>query len=346
MKAETQNLFRVAIVGAATLKGKELKDVLEERNFPALDIKLLDDDESLGQLERVQDEVALVQPVSRDQLANVDFTFFASEEEFTRRNWKLAREAGSAIVDLSYALENEPNVPIRAPWIERELGRHTQLTLESSSIVTAHPAAIVLALLLHRAGKAGAARASAVSIFEPVSEQGRRGMDELHEQTVNLLSFQQMPTGVFDSQVAFNMIDRYGRTSTHPLEATERRISAHLRRLLGESAALPAITLLQAPVFHAHTFSLYLELEKSVASGDLARALAGEHVQLARTAEDSPSNVNVAGKDEIMVAVHRDSVHENGFWLWAAVDNLRLSALTAADCATALATVRPHGKVQ
>src|ERR1051326_5088249 len=313
MKVESQNLFRVAIVGAGTLKGKELKDVLEERKFPALDIKLLDDDESLGQLERVQDEVALVQPVGRDELANVDFTFFASDEDFTRRNWKLAREAGSAIVDLSYALENESNVPIRAPWIERESGQHTQLTLESSAVVAAHPAAVVLALLLLRAAKAGAVRSSVASIFEPVSELGRGGMDELHEQVVNLLSFQTLPNQVFDSQVAFNMIDRYGRTSAYPLEATERRISSHLQRLLGENAALPAITLLQAPVFHAHTFSLYLEMEKSMAAGDLARALAGEHIQLARTPEDSPSNVNVAGKDEIMVAVHRDSVHENGF---------------------------------
>jgi aspartate-semialdehyde dehydrogenase len=346
MKTETQNLFRVAIVGAATLKGKELKDVLEERNFPAMEIKLLDDDESLGQLERVQDEVALVQPVGRDELAQMDFTFFASEEDFTRKKWKLAREAGSAIVDMSYALENEPNVPICAPWVERELGQHTQFTLESSSIVTAHPAAVVLALLLLRARKAGEVRTSMASVFEPVSEQGRRGMDELHEQTVNLLSFQQMPTGVFDSQVAFNMLDRYGRSSARPLHNTERRIGNHLRRLLGEHAPMPALALLQAPVFHAHTFSIYLELARNVSAGDFARSLAGEHVQIAQAPEDSPSNVNVAGKDEILVAVHRDSVHENGFWLWAAVDNLRLAALTAADCATALASVRPHGKVQ
>jgi aspartate-semialdehyde dehydrogenase len=171
-------------------------------------------------------------------------------------------------------------------------------------------------------------------------------MDELHEQTINLLSFQTMPTGVFDSQVAFNIIDRYGRTSSHPLEMTERRIGSHLRGLLGQNAMLPAITLLQAPVFHAHTFSIYVEFESAVANGDFTRTLAGEHVHIARAPEDSPSNVNVAGKDEIMVAVRRDAVHENGFWLWAAVDNLRLSALTAADCATALAAVRPHGKVQ
>jgi aspartate-semialdehyde dehydrogenase len=346
MKTETQNLFRVAIVGGATLKGKELKDVLEERNFPAMEIKLLDDDESLGQLERVQDEVTLVQPVGRDELAQMDFTFFASDEDFTRKKWKLAREAGSAIVDMSYALENEPNVPICAPWVERELGQLTHFTLESSSIVTAHPAAVALALLLLRARKAGEVRTSIATVFEPVSEQGRQGMDELHEQTVNLLSFQTMPTAVFDSQVAFNMLDRFGRTSTRPLEATERRIAAHLRRLLGDKSPMPALMLVQAPVFHAHTFSIYMELDKSISTGDFARSLAGEHVQIARAPEDSPSNVNVAGKDEIMVAVRRDPVHENGFWLWAAVDNLRLAALTAADGATALAAVRPFGKVQ
>jgi len=69
-------------------------------------------------------------------------------------------------------------------------------------------------------------------------------------------------------------------------------------------------------------------------------------MQIARSPEGFSRNVSVAGKDEIMVAVRRDVVHENGFWLWAAVDNLRLAALTAADCATALASVRPHGKVQ
>ncbi|HKT51990.1 MAG TPA: Asd/ArgC dimerization domain-containing protein [Candidatus Angelobacter sp.] len=346
MKSDSQNLFRVAIVGAATLKGKELKEVLEDRNFPAADIRLLDDNESLGQLDSVQDEISFVQPVTRDQFDNVDFAFFASEENFTRQNWKLARQAGSAIVDLSYAMENETAVPVTAPWIQRELGQYTPLNLDSNAIVIAHPASITLALLLLRARKAGTIIRAVATLFEPVSEQGRRGMDELHEQTVNLLSFQQMPTGVFDSQVAFNMIGRYGPTAQQSLESSERRILNHLRRLIDGHAPMPSLALVQAPVFHAHTFSIYIELEKSISAGDFARALAGEHVQIARTPEDQPSNVNVAGKDEILVTVHRDPAHENGFWLWAAVDNLRLAALTAVDCANVLAAVRPHGKVQ
>jgi aspartate-semialdehyde dehydrogenase len=349
MKPETQkwgSLFRVAIVGAATLKGKELKDVLEERNFPAMDIKLLDDDESLGQLERVQDEVAFVQPVSPDQFEHVDFTFFASDESFTHTHWKMARDAGSAIVDLSYSLELDMNAPVCAPWIEKELGRQTHLGLESTAISVAHPAAVVLALLTLRAQKAGAIHSVVATIFEPVSEQGRRGMDELHEQTVNLLSFQQMPTAVFDSQVAFNLIGRYGKASARTLESIEHRVSSHLRRLMEGKAPVPSIMLLQAPVFHAHTFAIYVELEKNTSLGDFTQAIAGEHVEIARAAEDAPSNVNVAGKDQILVSIRRDSAHENGFWLWVAVDNLRLMALTAVECATALATVRPHGKVQ
>ena len=346
MKTENPNLFRVAIVGAASLKGKELKDVLEERNFPAVEIRLLDDDESLGQLERVGDEISFVQPVTRDQLSGMDFTFFASDEKFTSANWKLARESGCGIVDLSYALASESGAPVSAPWVERELGQHSQLNLESNSVAIAHPAATALALLLARARKAGAARRIAATIYEPVSEQGKRGMDELHEQTVNLLSFQPMPTKIFDTQVAFNMLARFGQTSERSLEAIEQRIGGHLRHLLRDAVPMPALLLLQAPVFHAYTFSVYMELEQSISAGDFANIMAGEHVLVARSPEDAPSNVNVAGKDEILLTVRRDVTQENGFWLWAAVDNLRLAALTAVDCATALAAVRPHGKVQ
>jgi aspartate-semialdehyde dehydrogenase len=349
MKTEAQkpvDLFRVAIVGAASLKGKELKEVLEDRNFPAMDIRLLDDNESLGQLDTVKDEVAFVQPVGHDQLENVDFTFFAGDEQFTRAHWKAAREAGSAVVDLSYGLENETGAPLCAPWIGRELGQQPQFTLETTALIVAHPAAVVLALLILRAQKAGPLRYAAATVFEPASELGRRGMDELHEQTVNLLSFQPMPSEVFGSQVAFNIVGRYGKESARPLETTERRIGAHLRQLLEGHAPLPSLVLLQAPVFHAHTFSVYIELDKNVSVGDFSQAMAGEHVEIARAPEDSPSNVNVAGQDQIQVALRRDTFHENGFWLWAAADNLRLAAITAADCATALAAVRPHGKVQ
>lgn len=340
------NLYRVAIVGAATLKGKEVAELLNDRNFPAIDVKLLDDDESLGQLEAMGDEVSFIQSVRSEQFEHVDFTFFASDQECTRNNWGKVQRVGSAIVDLSYALEDEPTATIRSPWMERELGKPTSMDLQPGPAVVAHPAAVVLALLLSRAGKAGSVSRVVTTAFEPASEHGQRGMDELHQQTVNLLSFQQLPKAVFDAQVAFNMITRYGDNSTPTLESIERRVLHHYDRISAPGAVKPSLLMVQAPIFHGHAFSIYLEMDKTVALGDLAQALAGEHVTITRLAEDSPSNVNAAGQGEILVSVGRDANHENGYWIWAAADNLRIAAVTAVECAESMKVTRPRGQIQ
>ncbi|MGC2225887.1 MAG: hypothetical protein WA578_02840, partial [Candidatus Sulfotelmatobacter sp.] len=161
-------LFRAAIVGAATLKGKEVAEMLNERNFPAVDVRLLDDDESIGQLEATGDEINFIQSVRSEQFTHVDFTFFAADKECTRQNWKRARDAGSAIIDLSGALEEEPGANVRSLWTERERGEMWQPELQPGPCVVAHPAAVTLALLLLRARKAGALRSAAATVFLPV----------------------------------------------------------------------------------------------------------------------------------------------------------------------------------
>jgi len=339
-------LFRVAIVGAATLKGRELKEVLSDRNFPSQDVRLLDDEESLGQLEAVGDEPTFIQSVLPEHLENVDFTFFASDEHYTRDTWKLARKAGSDIVDLSYALEGQPGALLRAPWVERELGTAPKVDFAEATVVVAHPAAIVLALLLLRAQKVGKIQRAAVTAFEPASEHGRRGMDELHEQTVNLLSFQQLPKGVFDTQVAFNLLDRYGDKSLPALASVESRIQRHFRSIVQDKLAVPSLMLLQAPIFHGHAFSLYIELDNAAQLEELTAAVSGEHVDVLQGPEEAPSNVNAAGQEQIQVFVRRDAQSSNGFWLWAASDNLRIAALTAVECAENMIASRPRGTVQ
>ena len=340
--AASGGLLRVAIVGASTLKGKELKEVLEAGSFPAVDVKLLDDDESLGQLDAVGDEATFIQSVLPETLEHLDLAFFASEPAFTRKHWGTARGAGAAIVDLSYALEDEPGVPVRSPWIEQELGNGAA-ALEARVIATAHPAATVLALLLLRAQKAGALERVAATVCEPASEHGRRGIDELHQQTVSLLSFQSLPRKVFDAQVTFNLLARYGEKAAPTLESTERRILEHFRRLTAERVPVPSMVLVQAPIFHGHVFSLYLETAGKVSLGDLARVMEGGHIVVPPGSEDAPSNVSAAGQDQVQLALRADPARENAFWLWATADNLRISALTAVECATAL--VRARGKV-
>jgi aspartate-semialdehyde dehydrogenase len=340
------NLYRAAIVGAASLKGKEVAEMLNERNFPAVDIRLLDDDESLGQLEAMGDEISFIQSVRAEQFENVDFTFFASDAECTRKNWKRARDAGSAIIDLSSALETEPGVSVRSLWVEHERGLIAPVELQPGPVVTAHPAAVMLALLLLRARKAGTIRRVAATVFEPASEHGQRGMDELHQQTVNLLSFQPLPKDVFDAQVAFNLVARYGQNAKRTLDSVEARILRHYQKIAGEDTPKPSIFLLQAPVFHGYAASIFVEMESAVDVAAVTQAVSGEHVTIPGMEEDAPGNVSAAGQSNIGVSVNADPTQPNGVWLWAAEDNLRIAALSAVECAESMTATRTTGKIQ
>jgi aspartate-semialdehyde dehydrogenase len=339
------NLYRVAIVGAASLAGKEIAEVVRDRNFPAADIRLLDDDESLGRLEAVGDEINFIQSIRSEQFERVDFAFFAADARSTRSNWKVARDLGDTIIDLTYALENEEGASIRSPWIERQTAQPIAPELQPGPVVVAHPAATVLALLALRAEKFGQIQRMVANVFEPASESGQKGMDELHEQTVNLLSFQELPKAVYDIQVAFNMVPRYGASSKLSLQNVAQRIQHHYR-LIAHGVLELVLQVLQAPVFHGHGFSVYLEFDKPVLLGDFSRALAGDHVVLSGDPEDAPTNVSAAGQGDILLSVTADANRKNGVWLWATTDNLRIAALTAVECAETMTASRPKGQIQ
>ncbi len=341
-----RGFYRVAIVGAGSLKGKEVAEVLDQRNFPSLEVKLLDDDESLGQLEAVKDEITFIQSVRSEQFEHVDFTFFASDGDCTRRNWQHVLKSGSAIIDLSYALDDEPGAVVRAPWVERQLGQAFTPELQPGPAVVAHPVAVVLALLLARLHAAAPIKRVVATVFEPASEHGQKGMDELHEQTVNLLSFHQLPKNIFDVQVAFSMVARYGEQSARSLSAVTERVVKHYKKIVNDRAPVPSLRMIQAPVFHGHAFSLNVQFEQPTAVSQVSGALAGEHVAVIAEPEEAPNNVNAAGQGDILVSVTPDSADAQSVWLWATADNFRVAAITAVESAEGMAATRPRGQIQ
>ena len=233
----------------------------------------------------------------------------------------------------------------RPLWVERERGQIAVPELQPGPCVTAHPAAVILALLLLRAQKAGAIRRVVTTVFEPASEHGQRGMDELHQQTVNLLSFQPLPKDVFDAQVAFNMVARYGPKAHPSLDSVEARVLRHYRKIAGEGAPQVSFQLLQAPIFHGYALSVFLETATPADVPGLSQALAGDHVVIPTAEEDGPSNVSAAGQADIMLSLKNDP-QPNGVWLWASADNLRIAAVNAVECAESMTATRPTGKIQ
>jgi len=106
------------------------------------------------------------------------------------------------------------------------------------------------------------------------------------------------------------------------------------------------VMLVQAPTFHGHAMAVFLEMEQAIELTTLTQALTGDHIVVPGAEEDSPSNVSSAGQADIQLSVKADESQRNGVWLWAAVDNLRIAALTAVECAESMTATRPMGKIQ
>ncbi|MGA8742359.1 MAG: Asd/ArgC dimerization domain-containing protein [Terracidiphilus sp.] len=341
-------MYKIAIVGAATLLGKELKDALTESSLAAADFALFDEDEGLGQLDQLGDEVTFVKAITADAFEHVDFTLFCGSETLTRRFWREALRAGSTVLDLTGALDQETGVLVRSPWVGAQ---DVAADLFTPAVVPAHPAALALALLMERLQQAVPVRGASATVLLPASEFGRAAMDELHQQTVNLLSFQTIPRATFDAQSAYNLLSGFGETAKVSITAIDGRIRRQYSALAGRRLPALAMQTISAPVFHGHGFSIFAELERPVDLSTLEDALSGDHVDLVLEETDSPSNLAATGQNDVLVRLRlepgpRNANESSRVWLWAASDNLRLYAQNAVECALDLRRLRPQGTVQ
>lgn len=341
-------MYKIAIVGASSLLGRELKDALSDSPLATANFVLLDEEVAQGQLDQVGDEVTFIQALADDAFEHADFTFFCGTEQLTRRYWRQALRAGSTVLDLSGALDQESGVLVRAPWLSAD---DSAVDLFTPAIVPAHPAALALALLMERLRQAAPVRFAAATVITPASEFGRSAMDELHQQTVNLLSFQTLPRAVYDAQAAYNLLSGMGESATVSLGNVEARIRRHYAALTGGRGPAIAVQVIHAPVFHGHTFLIAIELEHPVEIAALEEALGGEHVDLVLEDTDSPSNLAATGQNDVLVRLRpergeRNPAQISRLWLWAASDNLRLYAQNAVACALDLRRLRPQGTVQ
>jgi aspartate-semialdehyde dehydrogenase len=346
--------FRVAVVGASSLLGQELINVLEERRFPVSRLAKFETEAEEPELPvlDLQEEIVAVELSSDLKGSEFDFVFLAAPASSASAAASLLSRAtagGSIVIDLvstgepagAESSSEAPTQTLRIPSLERA-GLAPPLATPPNPagnkvFVSAHPAALVLSSLLLRLAAQLKLQSATVHIFTPVSEIGSRAVDELQKQAVSLLSFQKPPQTIFGAQLAFNLLPRMGRTRTSPLVELEKRIRFQLRHFLAERVPAPALRLLQVPVFHSLAFSLFIRTVGSTTVEAVTQALQGEHIQVRKAFQAAPSPVEVAESDEILIdAITREAESNSGIWIWATVDNLRLAAVNAVEIAEGL----------
>lgn len=315
----------IALVGGDTLLAKEIREVLGESR-PAPRVQLISaSGDGTAKLAAEDDEPVVMAPLSAESLLGAAVAFLAGSPASSRRALKVNPAGGPRLIDLAGGLEEQPEARLRAPSADS-----TPQRSDSPIQVIAHPAAIAIAMFLGRLSKPARIKRSVVHVFEPASERGQQGLDELQQQTVGVLSFKKLKTDVFDTQLAFNMLARYGEEALEPLESIEQRVEKHLASLLTSwpGIPMPSLRVIQAPVFHGHSMSAWVEFEENPGAEALAKILADSGLDV-RT-DEPPSNVGMAGQSGLSVgAIAVDHNQPRASWFWLASDNLRLAAENA-----------------
>jgi len=336
--------YRVVVIGASSLLGKELLTVLEERSFPISNLRSVEDEWAEPELPFVDLGQAAQETLGR--LAEIpddfDFAFVAAPTERLGGWLERLRSNPEAspnprtVIDLCTREGWSPD--LRVPFLDRlpPADQDRPTSHEPWVVASPHAATIMIAALMGRIAARFPIQNAVAQLYSPASEIGPRAIDELQKQTVNLLSFQKVPQEVFGRQIAFNLLPRL-ETSAEQADPLEGRVRSQLQAYLGGRVRLPALRLLQVPVFYSLAISLYIETQERVAPADLVAALDGRPLRICRGSQKPPSQVEAAGSNEILVdAIEPDAACPAGIWLWAVADNLRLAALNAAQIAESL----------
>jgi aspartate-semialdehyde dehydrogenase len=352
---ETSN--RVAIVGTSSLRGKELKLVLEERNFPAGEIVLLDEPAMAGTLTEAGGEPTFVRALDEESFEGARFAFFAGSQQDAEQNWKAAQRSGATVVDLTGTLaasgQSTSWIPALTTVLLPRPGSHASAAAATDAAPADGSAARPIAYSSPGSGVIVACTVAAalsklsplrtvLLLFPPVSERDQAGVDELESQTANLLSFRPIAQPVFDAQVAFNLLAAYGEQCKPTLAELRAGIARDTSEYLAGRVAVPALQLVQAPVFYGYAVAAYAEFASPPSREQLEAAFASLGVKVGAAGDPAPTNVSVAGENEIHIArIEPDPSIAAGVWIWGVADNLRLAAVNAVRIAEEVVAKTP-----
>ena len=305
--------YRLGIVNPLTLVGAEIQSILRERAFPYAKIALLDaTGKAAGALTEVDAEPAVVAPVEQEGLDDLDLVFFCGPSAANQQWIERHGEDDFIAVDVSQpSTAEDGRLAVAGVNLETIDG-------QDGVLVSPHPIAIPLALILHQIATVGPIDLCTATVVQPASEFEREGVEELARQTVSVLNVQSVPKTVFDRQLAFNL---------YPApEHNEELIVTQLRTLTDARSQI-ALLVTQGTVFHGHTFSLFIRTREELSRDAVTDALRANPALVLPEGDQQFGTIDAAGKDEVLIAeVRSDPTIPGGFWVWAVCDNLRRSS--------------------
>src|SRR5690348_13121278 len=320
--------YRVAVVGATGNVGREMLNVLAERQFPLDEVAALASASSTGDVIDFGDsgEELKVRNLEHFDFTGWDIALFAAGSAVSKIYAPKAAEQGCTVVDNSSLFRMDPDVPLIVPEVNAEAiaGYRKKNIIANPNCSTAQ---LVVALKpLHDAAKI---KRVVVATYQSVSGAGKKGMDELFEQSRNIFVGDANEPEFFTKQIAFNVIPHIDSFLDDGSTKEEWKMVVETKKILDPKIKVTA-TCVRVPVFVGHSEAVNIEFEDEM-SADQAREILREApgVMVVDKREDGGYVTPVEAVGDYATYVSRireDPTVENGLSLWVVSDNLRKGA--------------------
>jgi len=327
----------VAVVGPSGLVGQEILDLLAARHFPADPLRLLGSPRSAGREVEVRGRAEKIALLGPEAFAGMDLVFFAAGPTVSGEHAPRAAAAGAAVIDLTSRFRLDEAVPLVVPEVNAAaIAGHR----EQGIVANPSGVAIALAVVLAPLAAAAGLRRVVVSTYQGVAGAGRRALDGLSRETIDLLNARGPRRTRFARRIAFNCVPQVGALEPGGATSYERLVVEEARKILSDPGLAMSVTAVRVPVFFGHGLSVNLEAEAPLGPAEATEILRGAPGVLLHDTPEGPypTPAEVAGSDAIHVGrIRADPAAEHGVALWIALDNVRKgAALNAVEIAEIL----------
>ncbi len=321
----------IAVTGATTMLGREILQILSERQFPATEVHALESTRLVGgEVSFGEDDLLALRDVETADFSKIDLCFITPKDPKESALAHRAAKAGCLVIACESALHLDPDVPLIVPEVNPDA-----LTWTGNRRIAANPsaAAIALAMALKPLHALAGIQRIVASVFFPVSEESQEAMDELFSQTRAIFVNDALTKEVFTKQIAFNLAPQVGAFMEDGLTRAEWEIGAELKKILDPKIRVAA-TCVRVPVFIGQAISLTVEFANPITAVEARAALKkakGVSVIDQQHEDGFVTPVECVGEDLVFVSRIREDISvENGLSLWIVTDNQRKgSALNA-----------------
>jgi aspartate-semialdehyde dehydrogenase len=317
--------FNVAVVGATGMVGQEFLKILQEREFPVRYLALFASEKTAGKKVLVFDQELEVKEIGVRCFQGMDIAFFSAGTEVSRHYAPRAVQEGALVIDNSAAFRMEPQVPLVVPEVNpQDLEHHKGL------IANPNCSTIQMVVALNPLHRVNPIKRILVDTYQSVSGTGREAVEELSQQTKDVLEGRNTIPHVYPHQIAFNLIPEIDVFLDNGYTKEEWKMVQETRKILHAPEMAISATCVRVPVYVGHSEAIHVEFSHPMEASEARQILM--HAPGVRVLDDVDVNMYphpwaVTGNNDVYVGrIREDASHPYGLVLWVVADNLRKGA--------------------